>query len=72
MSKPKQLIKSMHVDLAQRGHNCQHCASHRIEKGDVRLGVKNDRNIEYFCSECAKRFLNNSVTELQNLISRFP
>jgi len=69
MAKPKSFLKSLTIDNAKRAHNCQHSSKHRIMKGDVRLGLKVDRSIEYFCKECAITFLENGAGELEKLLT---
>jgi hypothetical protein len=72
VAKPKTLIKGMLVNQALRAHNCQHSSDHRIIKGDYRLCVKNGRNTEYFCVNCAKAFLNKAKNDIVSLMNQLP
>ena len=69
MAKPKSFLKSLSLDNAKRAHNCQHNSKHRIVKGDIRLGLKVERSTEYFCKECAIKFLENGAGEIDRLLS---
>jgi hypothetical protein len=67
MAAPKSLILPMSVDCAKRRHPCQHNSKHMIMKGDLRLGVKSGRSPEYYCIECAQKFISLSMERLQKL-----
>lgn len=69
MSKPKSLVKSMSIDFAKKAHNCQHNSNHRIMLGHMRLGVKKERNIEYYCADCALKFLTLAKQEIDHFIA---
>lgn len=69
MARPKSFIASIEIDEAQRAHNCQHNAAHRIVKGDRRLKLKVERTAEHFCRECAVQFLKADVKKLEALIA---
>ena len=69
MAKPKSFLKSMSLDHAKRSHNCQHNSKHRILMGDIRLGLKVERSTEYFCKDCAIKFLENGAGEISDLLS---
>jgi hypothetical protein len=57
----------MQVDRAQRAHNCQHNAAHRIQSGDKRLKVPKERSHEHYCVACAKSFIANGIARLEDL-----
>jgi hypothetical protein len=66
----KTLIIGTKVDRAKRAHNCQANAKHRIEAGDVRLGVRNERSWDHYCLDCAEKIIVrdiNKLTELRKL-----
>lgn len=65
MAKPKSFIKNIKIDRAQRAHNCQHNSNHRIYKGDLRVGLKVHRNMEYFCVKCALETINRDISILE-------
>jgi hypothetical protein len=67
MPKPKSLILSMSVDIAAKSHNCQHSAGHRIQRGDLRLRVKESRSPDYYCVDCARIFIKNAMADLAAL-----
>jgi len=68
MGKSKSFLKSLSIDTAKRAHNCQHSSKHRILMGDKRLGLKVDRSTEYFCVECAVKFLEKNSKEISDLL----
>lgn len=70
MARPKSFVASIEIDEAQRAHNCQHNATHRILKGERRLKLKVERTAEHFCRECALKFLRADVQKLETLIDR--
>lgn len=70
MARPKSFIKRLAIDEAKRSHNCQHNKQHRISKGDVRLGLKENRSMEYYCKECSIEFLKNSSSQISKLIEQ--
>ena len=63
----KSLIIGVKIDQAARAHNCQASARHRIEKGDVRLKVKNGRSWDHYCLACAKTIVAKDVAALQDI-----
>ncbi len=68
MAKPKSFIKNLVIDEAKKSHNCQHSKQHRINQGDIRLGLKDSRSTEYYCKECAIEFLKNGASQVSELI----
>ena len=67
MPRPKSIIQRVQVDEAQRAHNCQHNAAHRIERGDKRLKVWKDRSSEHYCVDCALKIIEKDIEQLQDL-----
>lgn len=67
MARPKQLVLSMSVDRAARRHSCQHNSNHTIYKGDLRLKVAVGRSYDHYCSECARKFIQDGIHRLQEL-----
>jgi len=55
------------VDVAQRAHNCQGNTRHRIERGDKRLKVRNGRNWNHYCLECARTIVGRDIATLEAL-----
>jgi len=58
----------MSVDNAQKSHNCKHSSKHRINMGDIRLGLKVQRSTQYYCKDCAIKFLNNGSKDISKLL----
>lgn len=67
MSRPRSLLLGVKVDVAQRAHNCQANARHRIQSGDVRLKVKNLRSWDHYCVTCATKMITNGKRALHEL-----
>lgn len=63
----KSLVIHAEIDTAGRAHNCQANARHRIEKGDVRLKVKNGRSSDHYCLDCAKKIIGRDLAKLSEL-----
>lgn len=59
----------MSIDYAKISHNCRHSAKHRINKDDIRLGLKVERSTQYFCKDCATKFLENGANNISELLS---
>ena len=58
------------VDVAQRAHNCQGNARHRIERGDKRLKVRTGRSWDHYCLECARTIVSRDISELEALAGK--
>jgi hypothetical protein len=67
MPRPKSILQKVEVDRARRAHNCQHNAAHRIQCGEHRLKVKNDRSPEHYCVACALKIIERDINKLQML-----
>jgi hypothetical protein len=67
MAAPKSFIRPMSVDRALRRTLCQHNSKHVIVKDDLRLGVRSERTPEYYCVECAQKFIGLAIENLQKL-----
>ena len=63
----KSLLVQVGVDTAKKAHNCQASAKHRIEKGDVRLKVRNGRNWDHYCIACAGTIIARDLAKLTAL-----
>lgn len=64
MPRIKSLIEQLGIDTALSSHNCQGNARHRINKGDVRLKVKNGRGWDHYCLACAKNIVARDIQQL--------
>jgi hypothetical protein len=68
----KSLLIRVEVDEAQKAHNCQANAAHRLERGDKRLKVRNGRSWDHYCAACAALMIQRDIAELQALQPQFP
>lgn len=68
----KSLVVQVRVDTAGKAHNCQANAKHRIEKGDVRLKVRNSRSWDHYCRTCAETIIARDIAKLTVLRSLTP
>ena len=64
----KSLVEKVGVDIAGRAHNCQANSKHRIEKGDIRLKVRNGRNWDHYCRACAETIITRDIHKLNELM----
>jgi hypothetical protein len=63
----KSLVVQVGVDTAGKAHNCQASAKHRIERGDVRLKVRNGRGWDHYCRACALSIISRDISKLTAL-----
>lgn len=63
----KSLVVQVGVDAAGKAHNCQANSKHRIEKGDVRLKVRNGRSWDHYCRACAVTIIAKDIHKLTEL-----
>lgn len=68
----KSLITQVEIDTAGKAHNCQANAKHRIEKGGVRLKVRNGRSWDHYCLECAKKIIARDIAKLMAIQDMSP
>ena len=71
MPRIKSLVTRVEMDVAQRAHNCQANARHRIERGDTRLKVRSGRSWDHYCLNCANTILQRDIEMLRSLAVRF-
>jgi len=71
MARIKSLVITVGVDTAGASHNCQANVDHRIQKGCVRLKVRNGRSWDHYCCACAKTIIARDIQKLNELQSRF-
>ena len=67
MPRPKSIIQRVDVDEAQKAHNCQHNENHRLERGDKRLKVRNQRSADHYCVACALDIIERDIAKLHEL-----
>jgi hypothetical protein len=63
----KSLLTGTKIDRAKKAHNCQASRKHRIERGDVRLGVRNGRSWDHYCVHCAEKIFDRDIQKLEEL-----
>ena len=66
MARLKTFIKNIRIDEAQRAHNCKHSKKHRIKRGDTRVGVKEGRSTQFYCTICASASLKADIARLKD------
>ena len=67
MPRPKSIIQRVEVDEAKHAHNCQHNVRHRLQRGDKRLKVWNQRSPDHYCAACALKIIERDIAKLQKL-----
>lgn len=67
MARIRSLLTRVEFDKAKRAHKCQANSQHRIEKGELRLNVKNGRNWDRYCLPCADAILDQATKKLGNI-----
>lgn len=67
MPKIKSLVCQVEVDFASRSHNCQANVKHRINKGDIRLKVRDGRGWDHYCKACAENIIARDIEKLKKL-----
>lgn len=68
VGKTKSFLKNISIDTAKLSHSCKHNKKHKINKGDKRLKLKEDRAFQHFCVECARESLKKDISELNALL----
>ena len=63
----KSLVITVRVDRAERAHNCRSRGGHRIERGEVRLKVRNGMGWIHFCRSCAENIIARDLEKLRAL-----
>lgn len=67
MPRPKSILQRVEVDEAKHAHNCQHNGAHRLERGDNRLKLWNNRSCDHYCATCALDIIERDIARLQEL-----
>jgi hypothetical protein len=63
----KSLVQRSEIDRAQKAHDCQANARHRLEKGDPRLKVYVERSYDHYCAKCALKIIEADIAKLQQM-----
>ncbi len=69
MPRIKTLLTTVEIDVAKRAHNCQGNPAHRLQMGDRRLAVKNERNWDYYCIDCGMKILERDAAKLKEILA---
>ena len=72
MARIKSLIVQVQIDRAGKAHSCQANAQHRLEKGDLRLKVRNGRSWDHYCRSCALTIIARDIAKLTILQTLTP
>jgi hypothetical protein len=67
MARIKSLIVRIQIDAAGKAHNCQGNAGHRVERGALRLKVRNGRSWDHYCRACAEIIIDRDIQKLADL-----
>ena len=67
MARIKSLIAQVQIDTAGKAHNCQANVRHRIQKGELRLKVRNGRSWDHYCRACAEVIIDRDIQKLTAL-----
>lgn len=67
MARPKSLLVSLELTIAERRHACRQDKSHLILKGVKRLTIRSDDGPQHYCLECASKFVSRDLPKLQSL-----
>jgi hypothetical protein len=67
MARIKSLIVRVQIDTAGKAHNCQGNAGHRVEKGELRLKVRNGRSWNHYCRSCGEIIIDRDIQKLADL-----
>jgi hypothetical protein len=68
MARPKSFLPQLFIERAERRHTCRQHDGHVICQGDVRLTMKDGREVKRYCLECAIRFLNLDRDRIMGLV----
>lgn len=63
----KSLIETVRVEIALKSHNCQANQAHRVNKGDVRLKVRDGLGWAHYCKDCALKIIAKDIEKLNRL-----
>jgi len=70
MGRAKSFVRSIDVTVAKHAHNCRFNKAHRIESGDNRLTLKEDRSEKHYCSACGRAFLERDLARIREILDR--
>ncbi len=67
MARNKSFLKKISIDTVIKSHNCAHDSSHRLNPGDKRLKLKQNRNHNHYCIICALKFIEIDISKLTKI-----
>jgi len=67
MPRPKSLLQRVSIDVALKGHKCQHNKSHLIARGERRLKLTVGRSYQHYCIECALKIIESDIEKLASI-----
>lgn len=68
MPRVRSLLTTVKVELVIRSHDCQGNSTHRLQKGDRRLAVRNERGWDNYCLSCGKKILEGDATKINQVL----
>src|SRR4051794_38149121 len=63
----RSILAQVAIDRAGKAHNCQANDRHRIQKGDVRLKVRNGLGWDHYCKTCADQIIARAYERLKEI-----
>lgn len=63
----KSLIETVRIEIALKSHNCQANQARRVNKGDVRLKVRDGLGWAHYCKDCALKIIAKDIEKLNRL-----
>lgn len=64
----KSIVTRALIDAASRSHDCRANKKHRIHMGDTRMKIKSGRSWIHYCTECARKIIENDIAKLQKIL----
>jgi len=69
MPRAESILVSMEFTTAGGSHECGHNEVHRIERGSVRLTIRDEDDEHHLCLQCAKFLLVQGAEQLRFLLT---
>ena len=63
----KSILIQVGVDTAGAAHNCRANKRHRIQRGDVRLKVREGLGWQHYCRSCGQEIIAKAARRLREL-----
>ena len=64
----KSIVTKTLIDEASRSHYCRANKKHRIHTGDTRMKIRSGRSWVHYCTECARKIIENDIVKLQKIL----